>query len=233
MGATTGSSAPRSSVGTKTSLLVRSDHPMRGAAIAASPAPAALSRSRLRMRTSPVFCTLATAALRPANARKDCEAAGQRVEQIFAIGGKLPVFAHRNVGHVLPQLHLKLDTDPPLLVEGAGLQPGGPQGFDVWASRPAVEGRQPVCPDHGIAVRVGVRERSVDKPKKCVPAALVRRRLILPLAGRGGLFHLLQVHIHAGAAQLVGPGEPKRTDRLDIGWGDDNDRFAVITGTGQ
>jgi len=34
---------------------------------------------------------------------------------------------------------------------------------------------------------------------------------------------------HAGAAQLVGPREPKRMDRLDIGWGDDNDRFAVIT----
>jgi hypothetical protein len=45
--------------------------------------------------------------LRSADAIEDREAARQYVEQIFPIGGGLPIFAHRNVRHVLPQLHLE------------------------------------------------------------------------------------------------------------------------------
>ena len=60
---------------------------------------------------------------RSANPVEDSEAAGKNIEQIFAIGSGLPIFAHRDVGHVLPQLHLQLGTDPPLLVEAGGVEP--------------------------------------------------------------------------------------------------------------
>src|SRR6516225_4564917 len=105
------------------------------------------------------------------------EAAGLHIEQILAIGGGLPVFAHRNVRNILPQLHLELDADPPLLVQVAGVEPGGSQGFDARARRPAIKGGQPIRTYPLIAIGVGVRNRSVEKEEERVPAALVRRRL--------------------------------------------------------
>src|ERR1700719_2489523 len=100
--------------------------------------------------------------LSSADAIEDREAAGQHVEQIIPIGGGLPIFAHRNVRHVLPELHLQFGADPPLLVNVAGVEPGGAQRFNTRARRPAVEGREPVRSDPVIAVRVGARGRSVD-----------------------------------------------------------------------
>ena len=70
-------------------------------------------------------------ALSSANPPKHRKGAGQHVEQIFAVGGGLPIFAHRNVGHVLPELHLKLGADPLLLIEAAGIEPGTTQRFDA------------------------------------------------------------------------------------------------------
>jgi hypothetical protein len=130
-------------------------------------------------------------------------------------------------------VHLQLDADVPLLVETAGVQPRGTQGFDARTRRPAIPGGQHIRAYPNVSIRVGVGDRPVEQPEESVPAPLIRRPLILPLAHRGAQLHLVQIDIHAGAAQLVGPREPKRKDRLDIGWGDDNDRFAVITGTGQ
>jgi len=72
------------------------------------------------------------------------EAAGQHVEQILPIGGGLRIFAHRNIWNILPQLHLELSTDPPLLIEAAGVQPRGSQSFDGRARRPAIPGCEPV-----------------------------------------------------------------------------------------
>src|SRR5215472_10155211 len=71
------------------------------------------------MKPKPTGCTTCTRRLSPAISRllhgelvmitlssadavENRETAGQHVEQILAIGGGLPVFAHRNVGHVLP-----------------------------------------------------------------------------------------------------------------------------------
>jgi hypothetical protein len=64
--------------------------------------------------------------LSSADTPKHWKTAGQHVEQILPIGGGLPIFAHRNVGHILPQLHLQLRAYPPLLVDVAGVEPGGP-----------------------------------------------------------------------------------------------------------
>src|SRR6516165_7960938 len=50
------------------------------------------------------------------------EAAGLHIEQILPVGGGLPIFAHRDVRQVLPQL--QLDADAPLLVDLAGVEPG-------------------------------------------------------------------------------------------------------------
>jgi hypothetical protein len=36
----------------------------------------------------------------------------------------LPIFAHRDVGNILPQLRLKLGADPPLLINASGVEPG-------------------------------------------------------------------------------------------------------------
>src|SRR5215472_19271062 len=84
------------------------------------------------------------------------KAAGQHVEQIFAIGGRLPIFAHRDVGHVLPQLQLELGANPPLRVEVAGVEPGAAQCFDPRARRPAIPGGKPIGAYQIVAVGVGV-----------------------------------------------------------------------------
>jgi hypothetical protein len=65
------------------------------------------------------------------------------VEQAFAVGGGLPILPYWNVRSVLPQLHLNLGADPPLLIQTGGVQPRRAQGFDARARRPAIPGREP------------------------------------------------------------------------------------------
>jgi hypothetical protein len=84
----------------------------------------------------------------------------------------LPILAHRNVRHIFPQLHLQFGTNPPLLIDAAGVEPGGAQRFDAQARRPAIPGGESVRSNYKVAIRVDVRDRSVEKPKECVPAAL-------------------------------------------------------------
>ena len=86
-------------------------------------------------------------ALGSANPIEYREKAGQHVEQILPMGGGLPIFAHRNIRNVLPQLHLQLGADPPLFINVAGVEPGGAQGFDSRARRPPNESREPVSAD--------------------------------------------------------------------------------------
>src|SRR6266436_3311988 len=105
-------------------------------------------------------------ALSSADPIECCKAAGQHVEQILPVSGGLPIFAHRNVGYVLPQLHLQLDTDPSLLIQAAGVEPRSAQGFDARAHRPAVEGGEPVSAYPGVAIGVGVWVRSIEEEGK-------------------------------------------------------------------
>jgi hypothetical protein len=49
-----------------------------------------------------------------------------------------------------------------------------------------------------------VDDRAIDHREENVPAALVRRRLAGPPLDDGAEFHLLQIDIEAGTAQLVG-----------------------------
>src|SRR5215472_8008593 len=55
--------------------------------------------------------------LRAADAVKNCEAVGQDLSQVVAIGACLPVLAHRDERHVLPELLLQIDADPLLLLQ--------------------------------------------------------------------------------------------------------------------
>ena len=78
------------------------------------------------------------------------KAAGQHVEQAFTVGGGLPILAHWNVRSVLPQLHLNLGADPPLLIQTGGVQPGRAQGFECArssASHPRPRARLRVSQD--------------------------------------------------------------------------------------
>src|SRR6516164_1165019 len=96
--------------------------------------------------------------LSTSNAIEDREAARQHVDQILAVSGGLPVFAHWNVRNILPKLHLELRANPPLLIEASRVEPGGAQGFDARARRPTNEGREPIGADPHVAIRVGVRD---------------------------------------------------------------------------
>ena len=87
---------------------------------------------------------LCEAPLSSADPPKDGEAAGEHVEQILAIGGGLPIFAHRNVGHILPQLQLQLGADPPLFIQTGSVEPSSAQGFDALARRPADPSGKPI-----------------------------------------------------------------------------------------
>jgi hypothetical protein len=51
---------------------------------------------------------------------------------------------------------------------------------------------------------VDVRDRAIDQREENVPAALVWWRLAGPPLDDGAEFHLLQIDIEAGTAQLVG-----------------------------
>src|SRR5262245_14775400 len=64
-----------------------------------------------------------------------------------------------------------------------------------------------------------VRGRAGYKPGVRAPDSLVRRRLMLPSADRSALLHLMKVHIHTGAAQLIGSRLGERAYRLGIGRG--------------
>ena len=75
---TTGSSTPRFSVGTKTSLLVLSARPMRGAARAARPVPAALSRSLLSIMSSYLGIVFVTLGNSKTNAERPVTVASER-----------------------------------------------------------------------------------------------------------------------------------------------------------
>src|SRR6202022_4882277 len=113
------------------------------------------------------------------------------------------------------------------------VEPSGAQGFEAWAHRPTSERREPIGAYPLVPKGVGVRDRSVEKRKKHVPAPLVRRCLIEPSADRGAELHLLQVYIHPGAAQLIGSGQGQSANWLDVGRGQDDDLFAVIAGAHQ
>src|ERR1700737_1295398 len=94
---------------------------------------------------------------------KGREAARYNVDQILSMRSFLPILTHRNVGYVLPQLHLQLGADTLLFVETGSVEPGSAQRFDALARRPAVEAGEPVRANHGVAIRVGVRERPVHQ----------------------------------------------------------------------
>ena len=164
-----------------------------------------------------------------ANTPKDREAARQHVEQLLAIGGGLPVLAHRDIGDILPQLQLELGADAALLVEVCGVEPSGPQGFDVRACRPAQPSIEPIRAYPGIAIRVGVGYRPVHQGEEQVPAPLVWRRLIGPSAQNDAKIQLLEVYFHTGAPQLVRSHQRELAERRDIGWRNNDDRLALIT----
>ena len=84
-----------------------------------------------------------------------------------------------------------------------------------------------------VAIRVGVRDRSVEESKERAPSTLVRRGLILPSADGGSQIHLLHVYIHPGAAQLIYFRPGLRANLLDLGRNKDDDLFTVIAGARQ
>jgi hypothetical protein len=92
---------------------------------------------------------------------------------------------------------------------------------------------EPVGAYQEVAIRVGVRDRSVEESKERAPSTLVRRGLILPSADGGSQFHLLHVYIHPGAAQLIYSRQGLRANLLDVGRNNDDDLFTVIASARQ
>jgi hypothetical protein len=72
-------------------------------------------------------------------------------------------------------------------------------------------------------------ERSIQCEEN-IPAALVRRRLAGPPLDDGAEFHLLQIDLKAGAAQLVGTDQAERAHAAEFGGRYDNGRLAAVTG---
>src|SRR3954447_14043299 len=166
----------------------------------------------------------------PLDAPEGGEAARDDAGQVLAVGGGLPVFAHRDERRVLPDLHLHLAGDALLLRGIAGVEPGGAQFLDLRARRPAVPAGLAVGPHRLVAERVGVRDRAVDHREEDVPAALVRRALIGTAADHGAEIHLLEIDVEAGPAQLIGADLRQIADAGHLGRRDDDDLFALVAG---
>jgi hypothetical protein len=81
--------------------------------------------------------------------------------------------------------------------------------------QPSIRSGEPMGVDQIVAVRAGVGSRPVDKRKEGVPAAFVRRRLLLPLAECGAQL-LRRVYIHPGS-QLIDARQRRCSNFLDIG----------------
>src|SRR5207237_6488449 len=79
------------------------------------------------------------------------EATGQYVDQFFPVRRRLPIFAHRDERHVLPDLFLQLGADAPLLVHIGSVQPSGAQLLDAGAGRPTVPARLAVSAQRLVA----------------------------------------------------------------------------------
>src|ERR1700730_17794294 len=76
--------------------------------------PNKICESRCDLEPEPRSAATAPAAaeiLRSTHAIEHRKGAGLHVEQILPVRSDLLIFAHRNVGHVLPKLHLKFDAD--------------------------------------------------------------------------------------------------------------------------
>src|SRR5260221_5402004 len=73
-----------------------------------------------------------------AHAIESRETAGQDTGQILPVRRRLPILAQRYERHVLPELRLQLGADALLLLEIAGVEPGGAQLLYARAAGPAV-----------------------------------------------------------------------------------------------
>src|SRR5215470_4693779 len=134
---------------------------------------------------------------------EDREATRDDPGEALAVGRSLPGLAHRDEWYVLPHLHLQFRRNATLLGKIAGIEPGATQFLDARAVGPAVVGGLAVGPQIRIAERVDVRDRAIDQREENVPSALVRRRLACPPLDDGAEFHLLQIDIETGTAQLI------------------------------
>src|SRR3984893_9808332 len=161
------------------------------------------------------------------------EAARDDPGEARAVGRGLPVPAHRDEWYVLPHLHLQFYGDTTLLGKIAGIEPGTPQCLDARAVGTDVITGLAVGPQGRVAERVDVRYRAIDQCEENVPAALVWRRLASPPLDDGAEFHLLQIDIEAGTAQLVGADQAERTHAGEFGRCYDDDRLAAVAGLGQ
>src|SRR5207253_5734920 len=98
---------------------------------------------------------------------------------ILPVRGFLPVLAHRDVGHIVPELHLQLAADPLLLVEGGRIEPGRPQRLDAFAGWPPIKGGETIRSYQRISIRMRVGERPIHERTEYIPAALFRRLLVV------------------------------------------------------
>src|SRR6516162_1198206 len=162
------------------------------------------------------------------NVVEDREATRDDPGEALAVGRSLPGLAHRDEWYVLPHLHLQFRRNATLLGKIAGIEPGATQFLDARAVGPAVVSGLAVGPQIRIAEWVDVRDRAIDQREENVPSALVRRRLACPPLDDGAEFHLLQIDIEPGAAQLVGADQAERMH--DVGRCYDNDRLTAVTG---
>src|SRR5208282_2168438 len=87
-----------------------------------------------------------------------CETSGQDVCQILSVRRRLPVLAHRDERHVLPELLLQIDADPLLLLQIGRGEPGGAKYLDAGTVGPAVYRLLAVGANGQVAVRVDVRQ---------------------------------------------------------------------------
>src|SRR5205814_8637350 len=73
-----------------------------------------------------------------AHAIEHGETSGENIDQVFPVGRRLPVFAHRDERHVFPELLLQIDADPLLLLQIGRGEPGGAKFLDARTAGPAV-----------------------------------------------------------------------------------------------
>src|ERR1700730_1846589 len=168
-----------------------------------------------------------------AHAVEDHETSRQDVGQVLAVRGCLPVLAHRDERHVFPELLLQIGADPLLLLQISGVEPSGAQFLDARTVGPAVYRFLAVGANGQVAVRMNVRQRTIDQGAEHVVAALVRRALIAAAPHNAAEIHFLQIDVHAGAPQLLGTGSRQIAEFVDIGRRHDDNLLALVPGRRQ
>src|SRR6266446_4387778 len=123
--------------------------------------------------------------------------------------------------------------DPLLLFEIGCIEPRGAQFLDARTAGPPVQSLLAVGTNGQVTVWMHVRQRAIDQRAEHVVAARVWRTLIAAAPHNAAEIHLLQIDIHSGSPQLLGPDSGQVAQFANVGRRHHDDFLALVPGRSQ